>query len=297
MSDPGFELPASPPPEEEAGAPTWVVTFGDMMSLLLTFFILLFSMSELKMERFLLASQSMREAMGGTAEEVVDDPMGLMPDPVDPDLQLQNPADAEQRTAGPESGQPEATTPLNGNSWVEEFSDAYLQRIAERLADFIDENKLHELIEVVRADEGVYLRIKAVALFPSGVAVVPDEKEWILSVLADVTSEIEIPVVVSGHADNQPIRRGPFASNWELSAARAAGVARALVEHGQDPSSMRVEAWGEHKPIDTNATLEGRGRNRRVELFYSRKDVMEWARSILPRPDDATEEGEGEEVS
>ena len=61
----GCQQEASPP-ECDEGAPTWVVTFGDMMSLLLTFFILMFSMSELKMDRFLLASQSLREAVGGT---------------------------------------------------------------------------------------------------------------------------------------------------------------------------------------------------------------------------------------
>ena len=72
-------------PTVEEGAPSWTVTFGDMMSLLLTFFILLFSMSELEMDRFLLASQSLREAMGGTAPEAITDPTGLMPDPVDPE--------------------------------------------------------------------------------------------------------------------------------------------------------------------------------------------------------------------
>ena len=95
------EDPGPPVQEEESqlpveeGAPLWTVTFGDMMSLLLTFFILLFSMSELKMERFLLASQSLRQAMGGTATENIEDPMGLMPDPVDPDLNLQAPGTTE----------------------------------------------------------------------------------------------------------------------------------------------------------------------------------------------------------
>jgi flagellar motor protein MotB len=77
----------------EEGAPLWMATFGDMMSLLLCFFILMFSMSELKMERFQLAAQSMNQAMGSTSPEPVESPMGLMIEEADPDLQLENPGD------------------------------------------------------------------------------------------------------------------------------------------------------------------------------------------------------------
>ncbi|MFC1662096.1 flagellar motor protein MotB [Gemmatimonadota bacterium] len=88
---------------------------------------------------------------------------------------------------------------------------------------------------------------------------------------------MEVGVVVSGHADNQPIRSGLFGSNWELSAARAAGVARSLVADGHSPDLVRVESYGEFKPIADNATVEGRAKNRWVELFYARNDVRDAA--------------------
>ena len=286
MSDHVEECQGSTPPPCEEGAPLWTTTFGDMMSLLLTFFILMFSMSELKMERFLLASQSMREAVGGTATESVEDPMGLMPDPVDPDLQLQAPGQAEESTSAPVSGDGESAE-------IETLVEAYMDMIVTRLEEFTVARGLEETVSIQKDGQGVYLRMQTGALFTSGSATVADSGRAALWELADVTSSIDVRVVVSGHADDRPISGGVFASNWELSAARAAGVARALVERGQDPEMVRVESYGEYRPIASNDTPEGRAQNRRVELFYSKADIVatvkSWAvlaevRVDVPRP-------------
>jgi len=255
----------------EEGAPSWTVTFGDMMSLLLTFFILLFSMSELKMEKFLLASQSLRQAMGGTAVVAIADPMGLMPDPVDPKLEMQNPGMGQGATDNAITGKG------TQEAWLDEFTDAYLKRIQERFQDFIDENDLNPTVRVEREGDGVYLRIETVALFGSGEAALKDGGVEVLEYLSRITRELDVAVVVSGHADNRPIQNLIFPSNWELSAARAAGVARTLVQDGHPPTMVRVESYGEYKPVADNETAEGRARNRRVELFYARDDVRDAA--------------------
>ncbi len=268
-------IPESAPPPVEEGAPLWTVTFGDMMSLLLTFFILMFSMSELKMERFLLASQSLREAMGGTAETPIDDPMGLMPDPVDPDLHMQNPGKAPGAS---ESGTEGITA---GTSWIDAFAEAYLESIAGKLEAFVEEQQLQDRLSVQRTGDGVFLRIETLALFQPGSAAVGTEGVEILSRLSEILRTIPVTVVISGHADNQPIRTATFPSNWELSAARAGGVARILIDHGHDPELLKVEAWGEYRPVAPNDTPEGRALNRRVELFYARSEVMAKARELL----------------
>jgi chemotaxis protein MotB len=267
------EEPTAPPAEE--GAPTWTVTFGDMMSLLLTFFILLFSMSELEVEKFLLASQSLREAMGGTSTEDVLDPAGLMPDSVDPELYLES-------GGNPESSLANATSGLQGEI-LEEFADSYLEVIQERLQKFVEENQLEETVRVDKEEEGVFLRMETGALFGSGEAGIKTEGREALRYLSEITRELNVGVVVAGHADNQPIRSPTYASNWELSAARAAGVARYLVQDGHPATMVRVESYGEFKPIADNSTPEGRARNRRVELFYSREDIrsaaIQWSTS------------------
>lgn len=265
---------AAGPPVEE-GAPLWTVTFGDMMSLLLTFFILLFSMSELRMEQFLLASQGLREALGGTAVETVEEPMGPASEVMDPELELSS--------ALPPSGTPPEPGAVTADSATallaraEALADQFLDSLAARLDAFVAEHELEETLEVVRGEDGVHLRIQAVVLFASGEATITDQNRWLVDVLARITRQISTPVVVSGHADDRPIRTAAFPSNWELSAARAAGVARGLVDGGHDPHKVRVESYGAHRPIGDNATPQGRSRNRRVELFYSRQDVVDQA--------------------
>ena len=264
---------SEPPPEE--GAPLWTVTFGDMMSLLLTFFILLFSMSELRMEQFLLASQGLREAMGGTAVETAENPIGPAAVELDPDLELQS---AAAPSGPPSSGEALLTDSAAAVlARAELLADQYLDSIARELRAFVEEYGLEDALEVEQGEEGVHLRIQAVVLFASGEATISPDVRWLIDVLARITQQIKTPLVVAGHADDQPIATPSFASNWELSAARAAGVARGLVEEGHDPQRVRVESYGEYRPIADNAEEAGRRRNRRVELVYTRQDVVDQA--------------------
>lgn len=270
--------PATRPPDDgggapvEEGAPTWIVTFADMMSLLLTFFILMYSMSEVKQERFLLASESLREAMGSTATVPTDNPMGLMPEDVDPDLELSNPGLNNGATTSP------VDTENPGDDVVNVFAEAYMKMIEERLRDLVEESGLDaSSVEIVREEDGVYLRIRDAALFATAQANLTPQGEALILNLSGITKGLGVPTIVSGHADSRPIRTASFPSNWELSAARAAGVARLLVGAGQDPETIRVQSFGEFRPIADEATAEGRARNRRVELFFSRDAIEDIA--------------------
>ncbi len=245
----------------EEGAPLWTVTFGDMMSLLLTFFILLFSMSELKVEKFMLARH--RCAKRSAARP-------------------RSPRRTRLRHHGGRAGRRHPTGAAAGGSEIDEIVDAYMTMITERLSEFVEGRGLEESITIERDGQGVYLRMETGALFASGSATLQPEGRAALVELAEVTSGISVRVLVSGHTDNEPVVGGPFPSNWELSAARAAGVARTLVEHGQDPVRVRAESYGEYRPIADNDTPEGRAKNRRVELMYARSDIIAAVRSWAP---------------
>lgn len=282
----GFESPP-PSPVEEEGAPTWVVTFGDMMSLLLTFFILMYSMSELREDRFLIASQSLREAMGSTGETPPIDPQGLLSPRPEPD--------SVGAASGPDASPPE---PSGGNDeHLDTFTEAYMSMLAERLARLTAAQGLDErTVEIVTLDDGVYLRIRDAALFASGDATLGAEGRTIVAALSEVTASLEIPTVVAGHADDRPIGTDRYPSNWELSAARAAGVARFLVASGQGAAMVKVESYGEHAPVADNTTEEGRARNRRVELFFSREEIRRAAERLFssaPVPSPVGESGAG----
>lgn len=234
----------------EEGAPSWTMTFGDMMSLLLCFFILLFSMSEIEVDKFRLAAQSMAGAMGGVVNEPVENPVGFTSD--------------------------STTEVILDEELIQQIaSDRILDRVAAMLQDFVDENDLQENLIVTREDLGVALSIQDVALYSPGQAEIDIRSQWIVEDLAVVTMGIDLPFHVSGHTDTIPISNSRFRSNWELSAVRAAGVARTLVSIGQDPFLVKVEAFGEFKPIASNDTPDGRSLNRRVEISISRQDVLE----------------------
>jgi chemotaxis protein MotB len=228
-----------------------MVTFGDMMALLLTFFILLFSMSEIEVEKFREAAKSLHEGFGRATDELGDSEPVVV-------------------TLAPDS-----------IALVTDPVDDQLEEIADALEQFVRQHGLEQSLLVDRSSEGVYLRIRDAALFQPGFAEVEDQSAWIIEQLSLITTAIDVPVTVAGHTDNVPIGSGQYQSNWELSAARAAGVARALAQSGHNPAEVQVTAFGEHRPIDTNETPEGRARNRRVELFYSRQSVEE-AQGIPP---------------
>ena len=265
--DAGIEDSAGGEEPVEEGAPGWMTTFGDMMSLLLTFFILLFSMSEIEVNKFKTAMNSIHEGFGESPVELFDNPKPTPPAPV---------------------------SRMIARRVVEERATMRLNEIAALLEAFVKQHDLTSLA-VVRDTAGVFLRIQDVALFRPGSAVINRGSEWVLDELALVTLGISVPVIVAGHTDDVPIGNSRFASNWELSAARAAGVARALVKAGQDPSTITVQAYGEFRPIASNETEEGRSRNRRVELFYSRDILvaeLEREKAAPPRPTPGRGKGE-----
>lgn len=250
--------PNLPEPSEELveeGAPAWILTFGDLMSLLLTFFILLFSMSSVETEKFKAAAQSLQEAFGNPDGQPLPNQVPEMSD----------------------------TIPII-ISQTEQIVDEVLEEIRRQLQLFVSENQLQDKVVVAKEAEGVFLRIQDATVFLPGAAGIEDEGARVLARLGDITRLIEVPVVVTGHTDDSPINSGIFRSNWELSAVRAAGVARALVERGQNAALVTVEAYSQYRPVSPNDTPAGRALNRRVELYYSRQGVIKTLveRGLLP---------------
>lgn len=229
----------------EEGAPAWVMTFGDLMSLLLTFFILLFSMSSIQEDNFRAMAASMGEAFLGPGNPIT--------------------------LPGPELlGGPPAPVPSQpGKGAV----DLALEELAERFRAFASALDADFQITVDVDDEGLYVRIPNAGVFSPGVADLEDGAERIIEGLGAVVAAFDFPVIVSGHTDDVPIASTQFPSNWELSGARAAGVARLLLETGVPSSDLTVRANGEYEPLASNDTPEGRAQNRRVELFYSRDGI------------------------
>lgn len=241
--------------EEEAedpplGAPAWMVTFADLMSLLLTFFVLLLSFSNMEVVKFQAMVGSVREAFGMKSPfELSDVPTGtdLLPH--------QNPQTGE----GGEGGEGEAGD-----------EDPTPQEVREKLQQVLEEAGLADKGVAVETDTGVVLQLSGDVLFDSGQAQVKDGASALLKELAKYTLSVEYSLDVVGYTDNIPIATVVYPSNWELSAARAGQAVRYLTEKGVDPSRLRAIGRADTNPLQSNDTPEGRAHNRRVEFVYTR---------------------------
>ncbi len=222
------------------GLDDWVMTYGDMMSLLLTFFVLIVSFSSMQETKFNQAAASLADAFG-----VMSSPESVI----------------------------EFNTPIVPNHSPSEDAEVlYEVRSVEKL--LLDEG-LEDQVSVKVTDEGVLFRINAPFMFGSGGAELKNEPKSVLDKLAGFFTKYPYKVKVQGHTDSVPINSNKFPSNWELSASRAVSVARYFQGKGIPPEQIEATGFGEHRPIADNATAEGRSKNRRVEIFLQldKKDL------------------------
>jgi chemotaxis protein MotB len=147
-----------------------------------------------------------------------------------------------------------------------EAEKAQFKALTERFQSMIDAGQL----EVVRRDGRMMLKLPDDILFPSGSRRLKQDGrealQKVAAVLKDVGGDREF--IVAGHTDNVPVKRGGrFASNWELSTARATTVVQLMIDEGVDPDQLAAAGYGEHDPIASNDTAEGRQKNRRLEII------------------------------
>jgi chemotaxis protein MotB len=216
------------------GLDEWVMTYGDMMSLLLTFFVLIVSFSSMQETKFEQAAQSLKVAFN-----VLEKPEAVIElnTPIVPRKEYDTPADLEFL-----------------------FEVRSIEKV-------VLEQQQEKDVQVEITDEGVLFRMSAPFLFASGQAELLPEAAPLLDRLARMFRKFPAAVRVEGHTDDIPIQSGRFPSNWELSATRAVAVARYFQGTGLPPERLSATGYGEFQPVADNATPEGRAANRRVEIL------------------------------
>ncbi|RKZ19720.1 flagellar motor protein MotB [bacterium] len=230
------------------GLDDWVMTYGDLMSLLLTFFVLIVSFSSMQESKFEQAAESLKEAFGVMAqpEHVIEINKPLIPRKSD------NEADLE-----------------------------FLFEVRELEKTVLDE-KLDDQIMIETREDGVLIRMPAPLLFQSGGAELLTVSQPLLDKLASLFRKFPGEVRVEGHTDDIPIKSTQFPSNWELSSARAVAVARYFQGLGIPPDRLAATGYGEYRPEAGNGTAEGRAANRRVEILLARISIPQASGSDLP---------------
>lgn len=218
---------------ERPTAPFWLVTFSDMVTLLLTFFVMIVSMSEVEVKKF---KEALSYFQGRTSV--------LTHDAVTPAMNQQLMTIAQSK----------------------DQAERY-----EELLEFLEENDLEEKVEVQLTPNGLHLTIADSVMFNSGEAVLIEPSRTVLRFIVGLLDDRIKAVIIEGHTDDRPIRTHRYPSNWELSSARAASVVRFMLDIKDIPDASRYVAigYGEQRPLGLNAIAAGRSRNRRVEIFLS----------------------------
>jgi len=230
-----------PPKEEvEEGAPMWVVTFGDLMSLLMCFFVLLLSFSEMDRKKYKMVSGSMKNAFGIQREKPVFE------------------------------------SPKGSKMVAKEFDQAILlTKFEEVVKPVIKElvNEYEELkgfVEVESGENQLTIRMMGEATFDTGRADLRSEFLPLLLKIGEILGKTKAEIIISGHTDDVPLSGGPFGSNLGLSMARAGAVAEFLLSKNTiDPKRLSTMGFGEYRPLNSNDTAEGRRKNRRVEIIVT----------------------------
>lgn len=234
--------PAEECPPCEKGAPKWVTTFGDLMSLLLCFFVLLLSFSEMDRAKYKQVAGSMEKAFGVQRQtRVMESPKGIKMIARDFDQEL-------------------IATRLK-----EEIGRELEEAFQKDLYDVRDQ------LDVGLEQDNLVIRMMGESTFDSGSAEIRKETRPLLARIGKIVAKANKDIVVAGHTDNVPVHRGghgPYSSNLRLSSARAAAVAELIMSSsGMDPARLSTMGFGEHRPIADNTTTEGRQKNRRVEII------------------------------
>jgi chemotaxis protein MotB len=248
-------------PECEECLPAWLAAFGDLMSLLLCFFVLLLSMSSMDAKKVSEAIGSLSGAMsvleGGTKTEI-----------------------SKKRI--------QESTPIESQDETSETVNRIQQAAGD--ANEMMEQTQTPTITVEEAQDGFVIKMPAALLFKPGSATIENQDAILfLKRVALIVQELpqDMDIDAQGHTDNaKPGANSPFKDNWELSSARAIAVVHELILDGVTPKRLSATGFAQYRPIATNATAVGREKNRRVELhFYGQKKAEETSvgKSILDK--------------
>ncbi|MBP1931449.1 flagellar motor protein MotB [Ammoniphilus resinae] len=235
--------------QHDEGSERWLITYADMITLLMVFFIVLYSMSNIEKEK----ADSLIESMYNAFNHVsVFDTTSGGKEPTTEKMSMEAPVP---------STMPTKPSP----------SEAALQGLKQKLQEYVNEHDLNLVIDLTENPKGVQLTLKDVILFDLGQANLKPDFLHTLDDIIGLLSVVDNPINIEGHTDNRPIRSGQFPSNWELSSARALAVLHHFEKKGISPERLQFTGYGEYHPVYPNDTAEHRQANRRVNIVILRK--------------------------
>ncbi|HOO11474.1 MAG TPA: OmpA family protein [Bacillota bacterium] len=221
----------------------WMTTYSDLVTLLLCFFVLLFSFSVIDAKKFEAIIRSFQGSLG-----ILDGGKTI-----DEDKYI--------------------SQALQSNRLLREQQEAEsMEWLYRQLDEYIQQNNLEGTVVLGVEERGLLIRFKDQVLFDSGKAVIRKDGEPIVQSIGEILKQNDRAIRVEGHTDNVPMHSLLYPSNWELSTARAVNVVKYFIEKvGIAPKRLSAAGYSEYHPIADNDTAENRQKNRRVDVVILRK--------------------------
>jgi chemotaxis protein MotB len=264
--------------EEHANHEAWAIPYGDLITLLLAFFVVMYAISSINEGKFRVLSDSLNAAFRGNPKSLEPIQVGEKTRGSGADIavsivqqsmiegQPRQLLEAMYNDGARDNGAGPAPHPGAGETGAAQPNPVteQLARVADELENALQELVNAELVAVRRHEFWLEVEIRTDILFPSGVATLSNKAYPALDALAATLNKYPNPLRVEGHTDNRPINTRYYPSNWELSSARAASVVHRFARGGISPDRLSVIGFGEFRPAKPNDTPEGRNANRRV---------------------------------
>jgi chemotaxis protein MotB len=230
----------------------WLVSYADFITLLFAFFVVLYASSR---------SDQRKQSQIAHSIEAAFEALGLFPAP-----------GTSRRQSGAIAAESEPTPPvsvilgddLSGSPEVQQD----LARLQARLTGLLSKQIAQHMIALRLGRDGLVISLREAGFYPSGSALPEPQSKTTLDQIAASIAATPYDVRIEGHTDNVPVHTAEFASNWELSTARATNLAKSfIVDHGFAPARLSAAGFAQYHPVAGNDTAEGRSQNRRVDII------------------------------
>lgn len=244
----------------------WLLPYADMVTLLFALFIVLFAISSVNNTKLEVLQKSLSKAFNGSK-----------PTPGQSPSQTKSPLEQDPGAKLLNAGVSLLQLQEAAKSATErQQEDERLRAIQRKIRAFAREKGLQSKLDTVIDERGLAIRlISDKVLFDEGRAELKDGIKPIIRQITEVVKTTPNPIRVEGHTDSVPVgAASPFETNWELSAARATSVVRALIRDGMSPGRLSAAGYAYRRPLKSNDTLAGRQRNRRVEIVVLRNATL-----------------------
>jgi chemotaxis protein MotB len=219
-------------PAEYDNPDRWVVSYADFITLLFAFFTVMYAISHVDSGKLDRFSGSMKSALKSSGTATSNNPII------------------------------EGIKPIN-------YEDA---RLEKEMRSALEKSGIMDQAVLSRDERGVLLSLGDTVLFDPGFAEVKAEARPLLTAVAGIIRQTQNRISIEGHTDNTPIRNSRYPTNWELSTARATSVLMSLLhDHHVNPERFSASGYGEYRPASSNASPEGRAKNRRVDIIFVSK--------------------------